>query len=135
MSDQHPTLKADYILANPPFNLSDWGANKLQDDVRWKYGIPPAGNANFAWLQHMIHHLSPKGRIGMVLANGSLSSQTGGEGTIRENIIKADLIEGIIALPSQLFIRQVFQSLLWFLNRAKNKRIKYCSLMPATWVA
>ncbi len=76
--DQHPTLKADYILANPPFNLSDWGANKLQDDVRWKYGIPPAGNANFAWLQHMIHHLSPKGRIGMVLANGSLSSQTGG---------------------------------------------------------
>ena len=122
--DQHPTLKADYILANPPFNLSDWGANKLQDDVRWKYGIPPAGNANFAWLQHMIHHLSPKGRIGMVLANGSLSSQTGGEGTIRENIIKADLIEGIIALPSQLFYTTGIPVSLWFLNRAKKQTKK-----------
>lgn len=122
--DQHPTLKADYILANPPFNLSDWGANKLQDDVRWKYGIPPAGNANFAWLQHMIHHLSPKGRIGMVLANGSLSSQTGGEGTIRKNIIKADLIEGIIALPSQLFYTTGIPVSLWFLNRAKKQTNK-----------
>lgn len=122
--DQHPTLKADYILANPPFNLSDWGANKLQDDVRWKYGIPPAGNANFAWLQHMIHHLSPKGRIGMVLANGSLSSQTGGEGTIRENIIKADLIEGIVALPSQLFYTTGIPVSLWFLNRAKKQTNK-----------
>lgn len=122
--DQHPTLKADYILANPPFNLSDWGANKLQDDVRWKYGIPPAGNANFAWLQHMIHHLSPKGRIGMVLANGSLSSQTGGEGTIRENIIKADLIEGIIALPSQLFYTTGIPVSLRFLNRAKKQTNK-----------
>ena len=122
--DQHPTLKADYILANPPFNLSDWGANKLQDDVRWKYGIPPAGNANFAWLQHMIHHLSPKGRIGMVHANGSLSSQTGGEGTIRENIIKADLIEGIIALPSQLFYTTGIPVSLWFLNRAKKQTNK-----------
>ena len=119
--DQHPTLKADYILANPPFNLSDWGANKLQDDVRWRYGIPPAGNANFAWLQHMIHHLSPKGRIGMVLANGSLSSQTGGEGIIRENIIKADLIEGIVALPSQLFYTTGIPVSLWFLNRAKKQ--------------
>ena len=122
--DQHPTLKADYILANPPFNLSDWGANKLQDDVRWKYGIPPAGNANFAWLQHMIHHLSPKGRIGMGLGNGSLSSQTGGEGTIRENIIKADLIEGIIALPSQLFYTTGIPVSLWFLNRAKKQTNK-----------
>lgn len=122
--DQHPTLKADYILANPPFNLSDWGANKLQDDVRWRYGIPPAGNANFAWLQHMIHHLSPKGRIGMVLANGSLSSQTGGEGIIRENIIKADLIEGIVALPSQLFYTTGIPVSLWFLNRAKKQTNK-----------
>ena len=122
--DQHPTLKADYILANPPFNLSDWGANKLQDDVRWKYGIPPAGNANFAWLQHMTHHLSPKGRIGMVLANGSLSSQTGGEGTIRENIKKADLIEGIVALPSQLFYTTGIPVSLWFLNRAKKQTNK-----------
>ena len=120
-NDLHPTLKADFILANPPFNLSDWGADKLQDDVRWKYGIPPAGNANFAWLQHMIHHLSPHGRIGMVLANGSLSSQTGGEGTIRENIIKADLVEGIVAMPSQLFYTTGIPVSLWFLNRAKKQ--------------
>lgn len=119
--DQHPTLKADFILANPPFNLSDWGADKLQEDVRWKYGIPPAGNANFAWLQHMIHHLSPRGRIGMVLANGSLSSQTGGEGTIRENILKADLVEGIVALPSQLFYTTGIPVSLWFLNRDKKQ--------------
>ena len=102
-NDQHPTLKADFIMANPPFNLSDWGADKLEKDKRWQYGIPPAGNANFAWMQHMIHHLSPTGRIGLVLANGALSSQTGGEGVIRENIVKADLVEGIVALPSQLF--------------------------------
>ena len=123
-NDQHPTLKADFIMANPPFNLSDWGADKLQDDVRWKFGIPPSGNANFAWLQHMIHHLSPKGKIGMVLANGSLSSQTGGEGTIRENIIKADLIEGIVALPSQLFYTTGIPVSLWFLNREKKQKDK-----------
>lgn len=122
--DQHPTLKADFIMANPPFNLSDWGADKLQDDVRWKFGIPPSGNANFAWLQHMIHHLSPKGKIGMVLSNGSLSSQTGGEGTIRENIIKADLIEGIVALPSQLFYTTGIPVSLWFLNREKKQKDK-----------
>lgn len=122
--DQHPTLKADFIMANPPFNLSDWGADKLQDDVRWKFGIPPSGNANFAWLQHMIHHLSPKGEIGMVLANGSLSSQTGGERTIRENIIKADLIEGIVALPSQLFYTTGIPVSLWFLNREKKQKDK-----------
>ena len=119
--DQHPFLKADFIMANPPFNLSDWGADKLQDDPRWKYGIPPAGNANFAWLQHMIYHLSPIGKIGMVLANGSLSSQTGGEGTIRENIIEADLIEGIVALPSQLFYTTGIPVSLWFLNRQKKQ--------------
>ena len=122
--DQHPTLKADFIMANPPFNLSDWGADKLQDDVRWKFGIPPSGNANFAWLQHMIHHLSLKGKIGMVLANGSLSSQTGGEGTIRENIIKTDLIEGIVALPSQLFYTTGIPVSLWFLNREKKQKDK-----------
>jgi Type I restriction-modification system methyltransferase subunit len=122
--DQHPALKADFVLANPPFNLSDWGADKLQDDVRWKFGIPPAGNANFAWLQHMIHHLSPNGKIGMVLANGSLSSQTGGEGTIRGNIIKADLIEGIVALPSQLFYTTGIPVSLWFLNRNKKQKGK-----------
>ena len=122
--DQHPFLKADFIMANPPFNLSDWGADKLQDDPRWKYGIPPAGNANFAWLQHMIYHLSPVGKIGMVLANGSLSSQTGGEGTIRENITKADLIEGIVALPSQLFYTTGIPVSLWFLNRQKKQKGK-----------
>jgi len=119
--DQHPTLKADFILANPPFNLSDWGADKLQDDPRWCYGIPPSGNANFAWLQHMIYHLSPRGRIGMVLANGSLSSQSGGEGSIRENIIKADLVEGIVALPSQLFYTTGIPVSLWFLSRNKKQ--------------
>lgn len=122
--DQHPTLKADFVLANPPFNLSDWGADKLQDDSRWKYGIPPASNANFAWLQHMIYHLSPKGRIGMVLANGALSSQTSGEGTIRENIVKADLVEGIVALPSQLFYTTQIPVSLWFLNRKKEQQGK-----------
>ena len=122
--DQHPTLKADFILANPPFNLSDWGADKLQEDVRWKFGIPPAGNANFAWMQHMIHHLSPRGKMGMVLANGSLSSQTGGEGTIRENIIKADLIEGIVALPPQLFYTTGIPVSLWFINRQKKQKGK-----------
>ena len=102
-NDCHPQLKADFIMANPPFNLSGWGVDKLMDDVRWQYGTPPAGNANFAWLQHMIWHLAPNGRIGMVLANGSLSSQSGGEGEIRKNIINADLVDCIIAMPTQLF--------------------------------
>ena len=119
--DVHPTLKADFVMANPPFNMKEWGADKLQDDVRWKYGIPPSGNANFAWLQHMIHHLSPNGKIGMVLANGSLSSQSGGEGTIRENILKADLVECIVAMPSQLFYSTQIPVCLWFLNRAKKQ--------------
>ena len=120
-NDQHPTLKADFIMANPPFNLSDWGADKLANDKRWQYGIPPAGNANFAWMQHMIHHLSPVGRIGLVLANGALSSQTGGEGTIRQKIVEADLVEGIIALPSQLFYSTGIPVSLWFLSRNKQQ--------------
>ena len=120
-NDQHPTLKADFIMANPPFNLSDWGADKLEKDVRWKFGIPPAGNANFAWMQHMIHHLSPTGRIGLVLANGALSSQTGGEGAIRQKIVEADLVEGIIALPSQLFYSTGIPVSLWFLSRNKQQ--------------
>lgn len=121
-NDCHPTMRADYIMANPPFNLSDWGADKLSDDVRWQYGLPPSGNANFAWLQHMIYHLAPNGKIGMVLANGSLSSQSGGEGEIRKNIINADLIECIIAMPSQLFYTTQIPVSLWFL--AKNKKQK-----------
>ena len=122
--DQHPTLKADFVMANPPFNMSGWGVDKLQDDVRWKYGLPPSGNANFAWLQHMIHHLSPAGKIGMVLANGSLSSQSSGEGKIRENIIKADLIECIVAMPPQLFYTTQIPVSLWFLNRNKPQKGK-----------
>lgn len=120
-NDLHPTMKADYILANPPFNLSDWGADKLSDNPRWKYGLPPASNANFAWMQHMIYHMSAKGRIGMVLANGSLSSQSGGEGDIRKAIIKDDLVEGIIAMPPQLFYSTQIPVCLWFLNRAKQQ--------------
>ena len=120
-NDQHPTLKADFIMANPPFNLSDWGADKLEKDPRWKFGLPPAGNANFAWMQHMIHHLSPTGRIGLVLANGALSSQTGGEGDIRQKIVEADLVEGIIALPSQLFYSTGIPVSLWFLSRNKQQ--------------
>ena len=119
--DQHPTLKADYIMANPPFNLSDWGQASLLEDVRWKFGIPPAGNANFAWIQHMIHHLSPNGKIGLVLANGALSSQTGGEGDIRANIVKADLVEGIVAMPNQLFYSTGIPVSLWFINRNKKQ--------------
>ena len=122
--DQHPTLKADFIMANPPFNLSDWGADKLQNDKRWMYGLPPSGNANFAWMQHMIHHLSPTGRIGLVLANGALSSQSGGEGTIRQRIIEADLVEGIVALPNQLFYSTGIPVSLWFLSRNKQQKGK-----------
>ena len=117
--DQHTTLKADFILANPPFNMDKWGGDRLLDDVRWKYGMPPAGNANFAWVQHMIHHLAERGRMGMVLANGSLSSQSGGEGIIRENILKADLVEGIVALPSQLFYNTGIPVCLWFITKGK----------------
>lgn len=125
-NDCHPTLKADYIMANPPFNLSDWGADRLKDDVRWKYGIPPSGNANFAWLQHMIHHLAPNGKIGMVLANGSLSSQSGGEGEIRKNIINDDLVACIVAMPSQLFYTTQIPVSLWFLSRNKKQKGKTC---------
>lgn len=123
-NDQHPTLKADFVMANPPFNLKDWGADKLEKDPRWKFGLPPAGNANFAWMQHMIHHLSPTGRIGLVLANGALSSQTGGEGDIRQKIVEADLVEGIIALPSQLFYSTGIPVSLWFLSRNKQQPSK-----------
>ena len=125
-NDCHKTLKADFVMANPPFNLSDWGADRLADDPRWKYGVPPSGNANFAWLQHMIYHLAPKGKIGMVLANGSLSSQSGGEGDIRQNIIKDDLVSCIVAMPTQLFYTTQIPVSLWFLDRAKKQKNKTC---------
>jgi type I restriction enzyme M protein len=117
-------LKADFILANPPFNLSDWNNGSLNDDLRWKYGLPPSGNANFAWMQHMIHHLAPNGKIGMVLANGSLSSQSSGEGDIRSAIVNDDLVEGIIAMPTQLFYTTQIPVSLWFLNRKKKQKGK-----------
>ena len=121
-NDCFPTEKFDYIMANPPFNMSDWGGDKLRKDARWKYGIPPAGNANFAWLQHMIYHMAPFGKIGMVLANGSLSSQTSGEGEIRKNIVEADLVACIVAMPPQLFYTTQIPVSLWFLS--KNQRQK-----------
>ena len=123
-NDLHKTLKADFILANPPFNLSDWNDGSLNDDPRWKYGLPPSGNANFAWLQHMISHLSPNGKIGMVLANGSLSSQSGGEGEIRRKIIEDDLVEGIVAMPAQLFYTTQIPVSLWFVSRNKAQKGK-----------
>jgi len=122
--DCHPTLKADFVMANPPFNLSDWGAERLKQDPRWKYGLPPSGNANFAWLQHIIHHLAPNGKAGVVLANGSLSSMSGGEGEIRKKIIDADLVEGIIAMPPQLFFTTQIPVCLWILARDKKQKGK-----------
>ena len=122
--DLHKTLKADFILANPPFNLSNWGQDKLQDDIRWKYGVPPAGNANYAWIQHMIHHLAPNGKIGLVLANGALSTQSSGEGEIRKRIIEDDLIEGIVAMPTQLFYSVTIPVTLWFISKNKNQKGK-----------
>lgn len=121
LDDQHPTMRADYIMANPPFNLSNWGAEQLKDDVRWQYGMPPASIANFAWLQHMIYHLAPGGRMGMVLANGSLSSQSGGEGDIRKNIVNADLVDCIIAMPTQLFYTTQIPVSLWFISKRKKQ--------------
>jgi type I restriction enzyme M protein len=123
-NDLHPALKADFILANPPFNLSDWNDGSLNDDQRWKYGLPPSGNANFAWVQHMIHHLAPNGKIGLVLANGSLSSQGGGEGDIRRKIVEDDLVEGIIAMPTQLFYTTQIPVSLWFISRNKVQKGK-----------
>lgn len=123
-NDLHKGLKADFIMANPPFNLSNWGQDKLTDDVRWKYGTPPAGNANYAWIQHMIHHLAPNGKIGLVLANGALSTQTSGEGEIRKRIIEDDLIEGIVALPPQLFYSVTIPVTLWFISKNKKQKGK-----------
>lgn len=121
LNDQHPTMRADYVMANPPFNLTPWGADKLKEDQRWKFGMPPASNANFAWIQHMIWHLAPNGKMGMVLANGSLSSQSGGEGEIRKNIIEEDLVECIIALPTQLFYTTQIPVSLWFISKKKKQ--------------
>jgi type I restriction enzyme M protein len=119
-NDRHPDLKADFILANPPFNVSDWGGERLREDKRWKYGVPPAGNANFAWVQHIVHHLAPAGVAGFVLANGSMSSNQSGEGEIRKALIEADLVDCMVALPGQLFYSTQIPACLWFLARDRK---------------
>ena len=121
--DELPDLRADVILANPPFNISDWGGERLREDARWKYGIPPAGNANFAWLQHILHHLSPTGTAGVVLANGSMSSTQSGEGEIRRAMIEGEVVDCMIALPGQLFYSTQIPACLWFLARDKSNGI------------
>ncbi len=120
-NDQHPDTKFDYIIANPPFNISDWGGEKYDDDPRWVYGRPPVGNANYAWLQHMLWKLGPGGQAGVVLANGSMSSKTGGEGEIRKAMIEGDVVEVMIALPGQLFLNTIIPVCLWFLTNDKTK--------------
>ena len=120
--DELPDLKADFILANPPFNISDWGGDRLREDVRWKYGVPPVGNANYAWLQHIVHHLAPNGTAGVVLANGSMSSNSKGEGDVRKNLIKNDLVDCMVSLPGNLFYGVTIPCCLWFLTKNKNQK-------------
>lgn len=119
-NDQHPDLRADFVMANPPFNMKEWWDARLEGDPRWKYGTPPQGNANFAWLQHMLHHLAPTGSMALLLANGSMSSSTSGEGEIRKNLLEADLVECMVALPGQLFTNTQIPACIWFLT--KNKK-------------
>ncbi|MYC80900.1 MAG: SAM-dependent DNA methyltransferase [Acidobacteria bacterium] len=120
-NDRHPDLKADFILANPPFNVSDWGGERLTQDQRWQYGVPPKGNANFAWVQHMVYHLSPAGAAGFVLANGSMSSSQSNEGNIRRSLIEANLVDCMVALPGQLFYSTQIPACLWFLARRRER--------------
>ena len=121
-NDKLPDLKADFVIANPPFNVSDWGGELLRNDARWEYGTPPVGNANFAWVQHFTHHLNPKGTAGFVLANGSMSSQSSGEGDIRANLVKADMVDCIVTLPAQLFFNTGIPACLWFISRDRANR-------------
>jgi len=132
LKDAHPDLKADFILANPPFNQSEWGQEILQDDGRWKYGIPPKNNANFAWMQHMLYHLAPNGVMATVLANGSLSSNTSGEGDIRQALVKADLVDCIVALPKQLFYNTGIPATIWILRRGKQVKQKQTLFIDAS---
>ena len=120
LNDAHPDLKADFVIANPPFNDSDWSGELLRNDGRWKYGVPPVSNANYAWIQHFLYHLSPKGTAGFVMAKGSLSSKTNGEGEIRKNIIEAGLVDCIVNLPTKLFLNTQIPACLWFLSREKE---------------
>ncbi|HRF81116.1 MAG TPA: class I SAM-dependent DNA methyltransferase [Flavobacteriales bacterium] len=119
-NDQHPDLRADFVMANPPFNVKEWWDAKLEGDPRWQYGTPPQGNANFAWLQHMLHHLAPKGSMALLLSNGSMSSNSGGEGEIRKALLQADLVECMVALPGQLFTNTQIPACIWFLTKSKQ---------------
>ena len=132
LKDAHPDLKADFILANPPFNQKDWGIDILQDDARWKYGLPSDGNANYGWMMHMLYHLAPKGVMATVLANGSLSSNTSGEGDLRERLVEEDLVECIVALPKQLFYNTPIPACLWFLRREKANHSKEVLFIDAS---
>ncbi|HUH25325.1 MAG TPA: SAM-dependent methyltransferase, partial [Flavobacterium sp.] len=132
LKDAHPDLKADYILANPPFNQKEWGIDVLQEDARWQYGIPASGNANFGWMQHMLYHLAPNGVMATVLANGSLSSNTSGEGEIRKALVENDLVECIVALPKQLFYNTGIPACIWFLRREKNNHSKEVLFIDAS---
>ena len=131
-NDRHPDLRADYVLANPPFNVSDWGGELLTDDQRWRYGTPPRGNANFAWVQHMVYHLSPRGVAGIVLANGSMSSNQSNEGEIRKNLIESDVVDCMIALPGQLFYSTQIPACLWFLARDRRGGLRTTTGPKAT---
>lgn len=124
LKDAHPDLKADFIIANPPFNISDWGGELLRNDGRWKYGVPPAGNANYGWLQHMLYHLSPKGKAGVVLSKGALTTKQNGEYEIRKGMIEAGLLDCIVNLPGKLFLNTQIPACLWFLNRDTNRQRK-----------
>ncbi len=124
LNDAHQDLKADFVIANPPFNDSDWSGDSLRTDGRWQYGTPPEGNANFAWVQHFLYHLSPTGAAGFVLSNGSLSSNTSGEGEIRKALVEQDLVDCIVMLPTQLFYNTGIPACLWFLSRYKNRNRK-----------
>lgn len=119
LNDAHKDLKADYIIANPPFNVSDWSGDLLRTDGRWKYGTPPTGNANYAWIQHFMYHLAPSGQAGFVLAKGALTSKSGGEGDIRKELVEADLIDCIVNLPAKLFLNTQIPASLWFMSRSK----------------
>lgn len=120
LDDQHPDLRADFVMANPPFNIKDWWSESLADDVRWKYGTPPKGNANFGWMQHMLHHLAPTGSMALLLANGSMSSNTNNEGEIRKRLVEEDLVECMVALPGQLFTNTQIPACIWFLTKDKS---------------
>ena len=132
LKDAHPDLKADFILANPPFNQKDWGIDILQDDARWKLGVPPNGNANYGWMMHMLYHLAPKGVMATVLANGSLSSNTSGEGDLRQRLVEEDLVECIVALPKQLFYNTGIPACIWYLRREKANHSKEVLFIDAS---